>query len=209
MNYYYDILLNFKEVYYLFYEWNKNDQIEFYKKIPLFRVNENVFKDFYKNIVKVDQLLLKEIYNKSKLKGGKLKKYSCIFSDGKNSIGILFNNEGVIIKKSSLILEDELNIHEIMFSIDEYNINYEILRKEDIRLYTRIDNDIKNTLIYEINKIYNNKEYSKLKYIYLKWFNKLDNDIEYIYKEMINKMNDELTNKEYEIYDFIKYMYNA
>ena len=47
MNYIYDILVNFKETLYDFYEWNKNDNITHIRKIPLFRINDIFFKDFY------------------------------------------------------------------------------------------------------------------------------------------------------------------
>ena len=45
MNYYYDILLNFQDVYCMFYEWDSTDSIDFVKKIPLFHVDNKVYKD--------------------------------------------------------------------------------------------------------------------------------------------------------------------
>ena len=49
MNYYYDILLNFQENYYMFYEWDKEDNIEFVKKIPLFHIDSKEFIDIFTN----------------------------------------------------------------------------------------------------------------------------------------------------------------
>ena len=49
MNYYYDLVLNFNETAFMFYEWNENDVIELIKKIPLFSVNNKVLKDLIYN----------------------------------------------------------------------------------------------------------------------------------------------------------------
>ena len=56
--------------------------------------------------------------------------------------------------------------------------------------------------------MYQNKENSKLKYIYLEWFNKLEDNINLMYQNMLNKLNDKLTEKEYSIYELIKLSYN-
>ena len=38
MNYIYDITLNFNKTLYNFYEWNKDDDIDFYLKIPVLNI---------------------------------------------------------------------------------------------------------------------------------------------------------------------------
>ena len=48
MNYYYDIVVNFQDTNYMFYDWNEKDNIEFIKKIPIFQVTTNTLKDFIK-----------------------------------------------------------------------------------------------------------------------------------------------------------------
>jgi len=47
MYYYYDILLNFQDdgTLYEFYEWEENDELDFVKKIPLFKVSSSILKD--------------------------------------------------------------------------------------------------------------------------------------------------------------------
>ena len=47
MYYYYDVLLNFgeDENLYEFYEWEEKDQVDFVKKIPIFRVSTECLKD--------------------------------------------------------------------------------------------------------------------------------------------------------------------
>ena len=208
MDYYYDILLNFQDAYCMFYEWDENDYLEYIKKIPLYHVDSKTFNDFYLNKVKVSLEFLKEILNKTKLKQNNSLKYACIISDGKNSLGVEFNDEGILQYKSSLILDDELNINEFMFNISISNITYEVLSKDVSSKYTRQEEKVKNLIRVEIKDIYAKKNYSKLKYIYLEWFRELKCDYEKMYQEMLDKLEGDLTEREYTIYELIKLSYN-
>lgn len=208
MSYYYDVLLNFQDNYCMFYEWDKDDNIEFIKKIPLFHINQKEFLDLFINKIKINKDFLNKIENKTKLKEDYLK-YTAIFSDGKNSIALEFNDDGLVINKSSLLLEDELNINEFMYNIELVNLDYNIINKELFYKDTRQELKIKNILKLEINNMYENKDYSKIKYIYLEWFNELNDNYDNMYKQMLNKLDNKLTNKEYEIYELIKITYNV
>jgi len=208
LNYYYDLLLNFQEKYYMFYEWDKEDNIEYIKKIPLFHIESKTYIDLYSKKIKVTKEFLNIIENKTKLKQNNYLKYTAIFSDGKNSIGLEFNNDGIVISKSSVMLEDELNINEFMYSVKLSELNYEIIGEDEIQKETRQELKVKNILNVEINKMFKNKEYSKLKYIYLEWFNELLEDIDKMYENMLIKINNHLSEKEYIIYELIKLSYN-
>lgn len=208
MNYYYDILLNFQENYYMFYEWDKEDNIEFVKKIPLFHIDSKEIVDIFNNKIMITNEFLKLIENKTKIKQNKFLKYTAIFSDGKNSLAVEFNDEGVLINKSSLILDDELSINEFMYSINKSNLDYQIIGTETRSKETRQELKIKRLLKLEVQSMYEKKEYSKLKYIYLEWFNELKENVDSMYELMLNKINSTLTNKEYEIYELIKLSYN-
>lgn len=209
MNYYYDILLNFEDEYCMFYEWDNYDNIEFIKKIPLFHIDNKVFKELLTNKIKVSNKFLDNILNKTKIKQNKSIKYACIFGDGKNAIALEFNNEGLLICKSSILLEDELNINEFMYSINQINIDYKIVECDRIRKETRQEEKIKKILKMEINNMYNSSNKSKLKYIYLEWFNELSDDYNKMYNNMINKLNNKLTKKEYKIYNLLKLTLSA
>ena len=54
------------------------------------------------------------IENKCKIKKNKNLLYAAIFSDGKHAIALEFNKDGIVINKSSLLLEDEILSTEIM-----------------------------------------------------------------------------------------------
>lgn len=208
MNYYYDLLLNFQDEYYMFYEWDEGDNIEFIKKIPLFHVDTKMISDTILNIIEVDKNLLEQIYEKTRLKQNKTLDYACVISDGKNNIALKFNKQGIIISKSSLLSEDELNINEFIYTITKSKINYQIISRCKLQKETRQELKIKEYLDVEIKKIYNKKNYSKLKYLYLEWFDKILDNNEEMYQNMLNKINDKLTFKEYHIYELIKMSYN-
>ena len=53
MNYYYDIVVNFQDTNYMFYDWNEKDNIEFIKKIPIFQVTTNTLKDFISEVYQI------------------------------------------------------------------------------------------------------------------------------------------------------------
>ena len=209
MNYYYDILLNFQDVYCMFYEWDSTDSIDFVKKTPLFHVDNKVYKDILTKKIKVNKEFLERIEDKTKLKQNNSLKYSCIFGDGKNAIGVEFNEDGEVLYKSSVLLEDEININEFMYSIDLIKLDYEVISTDAKRCETRQDEKIKRILKVEINSMYENKNKSKLKYIYLEWFNKLSDDYDEMYENMLKKLDGKLTKKEYEIYNLIKMTLNV
>ncbi len=208
MDYYYDLYINFLENYCMFYEWDEDDNLEYVKKIPLVHVDAKTYLNFRSKIVKVDASFLKTILNKTKLKDNTILKYAALVSDGKNSMALEFNDEGETISKSSLILDDEININEFMYNISVTKIDYEVIKKDKIIKETRQETKIKKILKLEILNMYQNKEYSKLKYIYLEWFDKLIDKPEVMYSEMLKKLKGNLGSKEYAIYELIKLSYN-
>ena len=58
MNYIYDILLNFNDIYYDFYEWNISDNIEHIRKIPLFKISIKDMITIKNNYIKLILLRL-------------------------------------------------------------------------------------------------------------------------------------------------------
>lgn len=208
MNYYYDMLLNFQDKYYKFYEWDEEDELLLIKKIPMIHIESKDLNKIIRNVIKVNEDFLKSIFNKTKLRQNKLLEYACIFSDGKNSIAVEFNNTGESFRKSSLLLDDEININEFSYSINKSSIKYDVLQKEEMLLETRQEQKIRESLLSEINKMYKENNASKLKYIYLAWFDELNDDLEFIYTKMLNKLEEALTKREYKIYELLKISYN-
>lgn len=208
MNYYYDVLLNFQDNYYMFYEWDEQDIIEYAKKIPLFYIDTQMLSDMISKVIEVDTDFLKQIENKTKLRQNKVLKYASIMSDGKNSVALEFNDQGIVINKSSLIVEDELNINEFIYSVNKNSINYKIIRDCKKNKEIRQELKIKKILKLEINDMYKKGNYSKLKYIYLEWFDEILKNVDDMYNNMLEKINNKLTDREYHIYELIKMSYN-
>lgn len=208
MNYYYDVLLNFQDEYYMFYEWDEEDNIEFIKKIPLIHVDTQIISDAMVKVIEVNKEFLESILNKTKLKQNKSLEYACILSDGKNSVALEFNKQGLVINKSSINIEDELNINEFIYSISKIKVDYNCVAECKVFKETRQELKIKKILNSEIKDVYQNKNFSKLKYLYLEWFDKILDNNEEMYHNMLNKINDKLTDKEYHIYEIIRLSYN-
>ena len=67
MNYVFDVCLNFSRELFDFYEWNNEDEVLYFLKIPVFKIEEELIDDFIKNDIKVENVFLKKIYNKSQI----------------------------------------------------------------------------------------------------------------------------------------------
>lgn len=207
MNYYYDVLLNFFDVNTLFYEWDSLDNLEYYKKVPLILVSNKTLKDFINNDVRVSKEFLTLIENKAKKKG-ESSKYIAIFADRNGSLALEFNDDGLSISRSYLELEDDLNIQEILYSIDISNIDYEIVKKLEYNPNLKDEDNIKRVILTELNNLEKNKEYIKLKYFYMELFNKNPDDMSNIVSIMKNRLNKEIGINERKVYDLIKLSYN-
>ena len=118
MNYIYDIVLNFQKNYYEFYEWKRKDNIKNIIKIPVYRISDKNIKYFKYNQIKISNTSLQKIKNDNK----KYKKAICLISNTKTTIGLLFDNEGILIKRSSLIYEEEDEVNDFCKNIELTNI---------------------------------------------------------------------------------------
>lgn len=192
MNYYYNVTLNFNAL--KFYEWTLEDELIELKKVPVFRLNEKDLVCLYKYNGNVESSFLMKIKNKSIYKKEGILKtnlYIALFTDTKFCLAIMFDKEGSIIKRSHLLLEDELNVIEIGYGLKKEKLVF--YKKEKI-LYSnnyKQEDIMKNIILNEIDKSYKNKEVNKLRYYYLECFKTNCLDIKKIYKELKEKINGE------------------
>lgn len=207
MNYYYDLVLNFNETAFMFYEWNENDVIELIKKIPLFSVNNKVLKDLIYNEIVVDKEFLNLIEDKCELKNGTLK-YVALFASKNGAIALEFNNDGKSISRSFLQVDDEIGVTEMLYTIPLFKFDYTLGQKIKINKNLRIEEDIKKFIELEIDSLYKKGNFDKLKYLYNEWFLKDSDDLNIIYKDMKEKLKGDLTDKEMNIYNLIRLSYN-
>lgn len=175
MIYVYDILINFidsKRVYEVF-EWNSSDNIEHIKRIPLFLVNYNLIDDILNKDVHVSKDFLEIIKSKTILydNDNKQIKYACLLTEGNRVYAFEFNSEGSVEYKSSLLLDEEEEVIELSLQLDNYIIDYNVKSITDYKLYlTRKGEQNRNYIIKDLKHTYDNKNYSKLKYLYNECF---------------------------------------
>ncbi len=201
MNYIYDIVLNFNKEYFYFYEWNKKDNIVNIKKIPLFVVDNNTFNMMKYDKVVVDssftELIKDKTYTYSKNKIGS----ACLISNGKEVIGILFDNNGNLIKRSSLLIDEEEEVLDEIVNDDIYNINIvssKKVKREDINRTEREKKLFLNKYIKRENNIIN------LKYLYYDYFEREEDDISLIKKKLLDNINGIWSDKLNSFYETVK-----
>ena len=116
MNYIYDVLTNFNENYIDFFEWEKKDNIKHFKKIPIIKINKNDYNNLLLNEINIDKILLKKLNNKSEIWNNKVKENNnyLLITNGTDVFGLQFDNEGNSIKRTSLQIDEELDIISII-----------------------------------------------------------------------------------------------
>lgn len=199
MNYIYDIVLNFNKNYYDFYEWKKSDSIVNIKKLPLFLVNNDIITMMKYDKVVVDssfiELIKDKTYTYSKLKVGN----SCLLSNGKEVIGVLLDDKGNVIKRSSLLIDEE---EEVLEEIEDREIHdikiisHKKIKREEI---TRIERDKKSFLNRYIK---NENNINNLKYLYYDYFEKECDDTCIIKGSLLNIIKNDWNKK-------LDYFYNT
>lgn len=172
MEYIYDIVLNFQDNYYDFYEWQKKDKIINIKKIPIYKINNKDYLNIKNNKVTINKESLPKTNN------------MFLLTSGIEIIAILINNKGRILKKSSLIFEESDDILEDKDKIKVINIKYKIDKKNPTNINSRIEQE----KIKFINKFFKNIDKRKdeylLKYLYYEIYNK-EEDIDIIYNKLL------------------------
>ena len=130
MNYVYDILSNFNQELYDFYDWDKNDNFTHLRKVPSFRVSKEVLVDLMFKKVKIKGNLLKLIKDKTQVftkEGVDVIEYCFIVSDSVNALGVILDEDGVVYKRSKFLVSEELEINKCLKTSKIYNVEYNLL----------------------------------------------------------------------------------
>ncbi len=178
MNYAYDILLNFQNKYFEFYEWNKKDIITHIKKIPILKITTKDLNIIKTNKIKLDKEFLKKIENKAET-FKKEKINAILLTDGEDTVALKINKP---IQKSSIQIDEEEIIINKVKNKEIKSINYQIVKKEKQIIKTRKEIENEKYLKTELKKLYINKEYQKLDYLFLECFNKKEKSKEKEYQ---------------------------
>lgn len=206
MKYIYDIVLNFNKRIYEFYEWMDSDNIEYIKKIPIFKVSKSVFNDLKNNSIRISDEFLNNIYNKCEIYdkyGIKKIEYCTLFSIEDDIIAIKFNknNESMLI--SDLYIDEKIDILAFVKRLNITNIDYKVISKYKKSFITRKEVDMIEFIKDEINNIYKDNNIDKIKYIYYECFNKMESDLFVINNDLEKYIN----NNPEKIYNLLKLKY--
>ncbi len=206
MNYIYDLVLNFSENERIleFYEWMKEDVLSTVAKIPIIRINRFQMNDILNNKISVTKTFLKKYENKTLLDDGSLLKYSFLVTDLSKVIALEFSSNGEVIRRSSLLLDEEEAVIEESLDYQEEELNYKIIRNYlKFDFLTRDERKIRSSLINELNYLYKNKKYDEINYLYEELYNEKIN-IHDKYKFLIDDISNNYSSKYNKIYDIIK-----
>lgn len=211
MNFIYDVLLNFSNEEILdIYEWEKRDNISHVRKVPLFKIRNNQFKELISNNIVISKELCNEIYNKCEVisnKKIKKKPYIALFTDSKNVLAINFNELGKSISRSFLLYDEETEVIQFSDHIEYSNIDYQIISKYHKELLTRKEIIKIKQLKKDLISLFYNHEYDVLMYYYYECFNQDNSNIEEIYNKLIYIIDNseyEKINIMYQINELIK-----
>lgn len=188
MDYIYDIILNFQNNYYDFYEWKSKDKLMNVKKILVYKISGE------------DYLNLK--YNDVIIEINALPKQTKMFlvTNGEEVMGILLDQNGKVVKKSSLLFEEADEVLEEKDIIKEVKINYIKNKAKINKNYSRIEEEKLNFLEKFFSEINKEKDEYLLKYIYYDIYLKEEEDINIIYQELKKLINNDIN----KIYNSIK-----
>lgn len=186
MNYYYDVLLNFDmEHLWNFYEWEENDIFTHVRKIPLYRVDYETMKDFLSYQVQVSSSFLEEVAHKTITQNKDDIYASFLMSDSKNSLAVLLNEEGKVIALSKLLVVDDNNVNEFMYTIRETKISYQTFELREQRKVLRQEEKIKQFILLELKTLFEERNEQKLKYLYYECFSYEEESLEKMYDDMV------------------------
>jgi len=211
MTYVYDLILNFNDNLYEFYEWNKDDTYYHIKKICLFRVDSKTYNDILDSKVSFNDDVLINIFNKCEYyEKKKVKTFPYVFliTDTYRTMALLLNSELKVIKYSSLLLDEEEEVNEISIRLPLVKFEYNIVADNETNDLTRFEKGILNYIAKELHKSYKKRDCKKLKYLYYEYFNEENDDIDYIYKSLIDTLN-KYSDKHDNLYKLIKLSCNA
>lgn len=195
MNYVYDILSNFNQELYDFYDWNKNDNFTHLRKVPSFRVSKEVLVDLMFKKVKIKGNLLKLIKDKTQVftkEGVDVIEYCFIVSDSVNALGVILDEDGVVYKRSKFLVSEELEINKCLKTSKIYNVEYNLLSsKTHYSNMTRNEEKVTNLILNELELIMDSTD--KIDYLYYEWFN--TNKGKNKYKKLVSSIKSSYTSK--------------
>lgn len=215
MKYVYDILLNFNDTnIYDFFEWSNEDDINYFKRVPLIRTSDDIYKKIKVGSIIDDKYLLGMINNVTEVYDNKIIRmldYVFIVTNGVSALGIWLNQNGKVIMMSKMLIDEEDEAIEIGNLLEEKTfivINSDKVNNPKISYLTRMESKKTFFLNKELDSLYSHNKMIKLKYLHYECFHKTEDNIDKIYNDLKQFLNQEWTNKHDELYDLVRLSYS-
>ena len=113
MNYIYDIFLNYNDLAYEVFEWNKEDKISHIRKIPLIVISSLDLYNLINKKIIIDSSFLTKIYRKTEVfskRDNYYLDYSFLATDKNEIIAFKLDKNGLIKQYSKLLVEEEIEV---------------------------------------------------------------------------------------------------
>jgi len=210
VNYYYDVVLNFDlENVWQFYEWEEDDYFTYVKKIPLFRVEHEVLRDFLNYHIRVSNSFVLEIAHKTVVRNSSEDIYGAfLMSDSKNTLAVLLNEQGDVLALSKLMIADDNNVNEFLYTVKKTVIPYEKKEIRNQRTVMRQEEKVKKFISIELNTLLEEKNMEKLRYLYYEWFQEEKESMVEMYQDMVRKLKAPMDDLMLQIFYFIRLSYH-
>ena len=201
MNYIYDIILNFNEEFYDFYEWKSNDNVINVRKIPVLKVDENTYVSLRNNKIQVSMETIDSLKKNFSLYNEKIEgNIICLITNGMSAFGVMFNNNGYLIKRSSMLFDEEEEVIDESENIKEVKIDFIKNEKQKSNNISRIVKEKQKFIKDYISSL---DDELTLKYIYYDYFEKEENKNN-IKEILLSEINSEWNSKLSKLYDLTK-----
>lgn len=207
MHYYYDLLVNLDETLWEFYEWDKKDTIIPIKKIPFIRAKEQDFLNIYSYEGQIEKEWIKTYQKKTICKGSIQNSTMLLISSGKNSLVVEVNDNGKIINRSKLLIEDENNINELATSLKETSIPFKKIKQLPKRKEFRQALEEKKLIKIELKTLKEKENISKCAYLYYEWFGELEKNFDKMIEKCLIELQKTYSIKLHEIASLIRLSY--
>ena len=119
--------------------------------------------------------------------------FACLVTNDDKCFAIEFNEDGKVLFKSSLLLDEEEDIICCSRKISITNIEYKVIQKNPIKIrkLTRKEERDLYILKREIDTAYSYKDYEKLIYLYNEAYSEDDLSVHDKYKRLLHDLVDE------------------
>ncbi len=193
MVYIYDILLNFNEgIPYEFFEWQKEDEIDHIKKIPLYKLHRKAMQALFYEKIQVPSSFLNELKEKTELyRKGMVEKASslALFTDGTIALAVEFDENGISLCKSRLLLDEEEEVLETSRILKEIPFSYSCIEKYPFSFQTRYERQMSHFLKQEFQVAIEEKNLEKIAYFYEECFDEIFSNLEESGKQLLESLS--------------------